>query len=257
MEGNGVSCALSPPKSHNRRQLLLAVMSNPGEGLLLAFECAAAHGCRRSADVDCVMVEVAVECGSCGKPIRGGDEFCEACGARVSDELKSALRARLEASHTGYAEHTKKLRGAQTTIAALAVLFVIGGVIFFFITRGQLDEARAMLSDRSDSEMLLEPTLGAATVGELKAAIEREPWKVLGLNLFLAAVMLGLWIWSKRAVLPAIISALGIYVTVIVASALHDPTTLASGIFIKIIVITALAKGVQSTLAARKLEIAR
>ena len=186
-----------------------------------------------------------------------GDEFCEACGARVSDELKSELRARLEASHSGYAGHTKKLRSAQKTIAALAVLFVIGGVILFFITREQVDATLAVLSDRSDSEILLEPALGAATVGDLERALERQPWQVLGLNLFLAAVMVALWIWSKRAVLPAIISALGIYVTVIVASALYDPATLASGIFIKIVVITALAKGVQSTLAARKLEIAR
>jgi hypothetical protein len=205
-----------------------------------------------------VMVDVSVGCGGCEKPIRGGDEFCEACGARVSDEVKSALRARLEASHSGYAEHTKKLRSAQKTIGALAVLFIIGGVVFFFITRGQVNETLTILGDRSDSEVLLEPTLGAATVGELEAALEREPWQVLGLNLFLAAVMCGLWIWSKRgAVLPAIISALGIYVTVIVASALYDPTTLVHGILVKIIVITALAKGVQSTLAARKLEIAR
>ncbi len=80
---------------------------------------------------------------------------------------------------------------------------------------------------------------------------------MLGINLFLALVMLGLWIWSKRATLPAIITALGIYVAVIIASALYDPATLAQGIVLKVLVIAALAKGVQSTLAARKLETAR
>jgi predicted nucleic acid-binding Zn ribbon protein len=41
------------------------------------------------------MGDVSVPCGSCGKPVRGGDDFCEACGAPVDDELKRAYRERL------------------------------------------------------------------------------------------------------------------------------------------------------------------
>lgn len=203
------------------------------------------------------MVEVSVPCGACGKAVRGGDEFCEACGAKVGGELKAALRARLEASHGGFADHGKKVKSAQSTIAVLSVLFVIGGVVFFFITQAQADKALVQLSGAGDAEPLAETIAGASTVGELRAALAREPYQVLGLNLFLAAVMLGLWFWSKRALLPAIISAFGIYIAVIVTSALYDPKTLAQGIFVKIFVIAALARGIQSALAARKLETAR
>ncbi len=202
-------------------------------------------------------MDVSVPCGACGRAVRGGDEFCEGCGAKVTDELKAALRARLEASHSGFAAHTKQLKNAQVTIAGVSILFVLSAVVMFFVTQAQADKALANLSGASDAAPLAESVAGVATVGELRVLLEREPWQVLGLNLFLAAVMCGLWIWSKRAVVPAIITALGIYVAVIVASGLYDPTTLVQGIFLKIIVIVALVRGVQSALAARKLETAR
>jgi hypothetical protein len=198
-----------------------------------------------------------VPCGACGKPVRGGDEFCETCGARVSDDLKRVLRQRLEASHGDYAEHAKKLRSAQTTILVLSVLFLVSGVIFFFITRAQAEQAAAGLGSASDAALLQTPVEGATTAGELRSLLERQPWQVLSLNVFLAVVMLGLWIWSKRSVLAAVITALGIYVMVVVANGLYDPATLAQGIIMKIFILLALARGVQSTLAARKLELAR
>ena len=203
------------------------------------------------------MLEVSVPCGACGKPVKGGDDFCEACGAQVSLELKEALRRRMEVSDLGYGLHADKVRKAQSTIRALSVLFLLGGVVFFFITKLQTDEALAKLAGASEAAPLENPVAGAATVGELRAELARKPYQLLGLNLFLAVVMLGLWFWSKRSLLPAIIAAFGIYVMVIVGSALVDPATLAQGVIIKIIVIAALAKGIQSALAARKLETAR
>jgi hypothetical protein len=175
----------------------------------------------------------------------------------VSEELKAALRSRLEASHTGFAEHTKKVRSARSTIGLLSVLFTLGAIVFFFLTKTQAEQALTQLGQAGDAEFLAQPVSGMTTVGELRAALAREPWQVLGLNLFLAAVMLGLWFWSKRALVPAIITALGIYVTVMVASAVSDPKTIVQGLFLKLVVIAALGKGVQSALAARKLELGR
>ena len=163
----------------------------------------------------------------------------------------------MAASDSDYAAHSKKLRSARSAIALVAVLSVLGAALMFFIAQSQATEALAKVSDASATAPLLHPIEGATTVGELRAALEREPWQVLGLNLFLAAIMFGLWIWSKRATLPAIITALGIYVATIVASGLYDPTTLVQGIFMKIVVIVALGRGVSSAVAARRLEIAR
>jgi hypothetical protein len=203
------------------------------------------------------MIEISVPCGTCGKPVRGGDEFCEACGTQVSAELKRALNARRDASDTAYAKHNKQVKEGQQAIGMLSILFVLGGVVFFFVTRSQVEDALQKLSAASASAPINHIVQGATTVGELRALLERQPWQVLGLNLFLAAVMVGLWVWSKRAVLPAILTALGIYVTVQVASLLFDPATIAQGIIMKVIVIAALVKGVKSALEARKLELAR
>lgn len=170
------------------------------------------------------MVEVSVPCGACGKPIRGGDEYCEACGAPVTPLLKAAFRERLEASHEYYAGHAKQVRSAQNTIGVLSGLFVVGALISFLMNHD---------------------------------APNGEAWQILGVNLFLALVMLGLWLWSKRSLLPAIIAALAIYVTVILGSALVDPKTIIQGIIVKFLVIGALIKGVQSALAARRFELAR
>lgn len=202
------------------------------------------------------MEAVSVPCGACGQPVRGGDDFCEACGAKVSRELKAALRERMAASHAGFAEHQKRLDSARTTIGVLSILFFFGGVVMFFVARYQADDALVQLGSAADSAPLAQEVAGASTVGELRSALSREPWQVLGLNLFLSVVMVVLWLWARRSVLPAIISALGIYVAVIVASGVFDPGSIPRGIFMKIVVLVALARGISSALDARKLEIA-
>ncbi len=200
-------------------------------------------------------VMVSVPCGACGKVLRDGDEFCEACGARVTDAAKQAMAQQLwdrEAARGNYDKHAKS---ARTTMVVLAVMFLLGGVAFFFLAQSQAEKALVNLAAAADSELLLEETAGAKTVGELRAAIHREPYQLLGLNVFLAAVMLGLWYWSKRALLPATITAFGIYVTLIVANGMADPKTLAQGVLVKIFVIAALVKGIHSAFTARKFEL--
>ena len=58
---------------------------------------------------------------------------------------------------------------AQSTIAALAVLFVLGGIVFFFITRGQVNDALVQLSGARDADPLAEAIASATTVGELRS----------------------------------------------------------------------------------------
>ena len=203
------------------------------------------------------MKVVSVPCGTCGKPVRTGDEFCEACGGAVSPEAKRALKSASEEEGWGLAMHNKKVRDAQGAIGGLSILFVLSGGLFFFLTRSKANEALSKFSTLSDSARLQTVVQGASTAGELRAVLEREPWQVLGLNLFLALVMLGLWMWSKRAVLPAVITALVIYVAVQVTNLIVDPASIVQGVLVKIVVIGALVRGVSSALAARKVELAR
>jgi len=203
------------------------------------------------------MVQIMEPCGACQKPVRNGDDFCEACGAAVPPEQKKRLKDSYDVANVDFTPHAKQVQSAQQTIGWLSFLFVFGGVAFFFITRSKGQDALREIADADPATPLIHAVGGATTVGELRSALEQAPWQALGLNLFLAVVMLGLWFWSKRAALPAVITALGIYLAVQVGGALYDPASLAQGILMKILIIVALARGVKSALNARRLELAR
>src|SRR4051794_16139524 len=203
------------------------------------------------------MAEVSEPCGACQKTVRSGDEFCQGCGVAVPPEQRKRLKDNYDVANVDFLPHAQRVERAQKTIGALSVLFVLGGVVFFFITRSNGEKALEQLAGAEASAPLAQTIAGAETVGALRDALERAPWQVLGLNLFLAVVMLGLWVWSKRAVLPAIITALAIYLAVLVGSALWDPSSIAQGILMKVVVVAALVRGVKSALTARRHELAR
>lgn len=55
--------------------------------------------------------------------------------------------------------------------------------------------------------------------------------------------------WSKRALLVAIVVANATHLVLIAANALADPRTLAQGMYLKIVIVAALARHVKSALA--------
>lgn len=200
-------------------------------------------------------MKVSILCPTCSGAIVVGDKFCEKCGAKVTPEQEQVLRQRLEASSGDMAEHMKHVNGARSTIMVLAVMFVIGGVIMFFLAQGQAEKALDNLRGLDGSMMFPEPVQGqTVTVAKLREMVEAEPQQLLVLNIFLSALMVGLWVWAKKSVLPAMLVALAVFATVHVASAMVDPKTIAQGIFIKIFATVALIRGVRSALAARKIE---
>jgi len=196
-------------------------------------------------------------CGACQKPVRNADDFCEACGAPIPPEQKKRLKDRYDVANVDFTPHAQRVQGAQKTIGWLSFLFVFSGVALFFMSKSKSEETLRKLGAADPSTPLANAVTGAETVGELRTVLEQEAWRALGLNLFLAVVMLGLWFWSKRAALPAVITALGIYLAVLVGSALYNPASLAQGIIMKVLIIGALIKGVKSALTARRLELAR
>jgi zinc ribbon protein len=110
-------------------------------------------------------------------------------------------------------EHIRQLKWARNSIKYLGILYAVLGVVFFLISK--------------------------------KPA-------VLLVYLILAAVMGALFQWSKRAPLAAIVVASATYLVLMAVTALADPRTLAQGIYLKIVIVAALAKGVKSALALRE-----
>lgn len=199
---------------------------------------------------------VSVPCDSCSAPIKVGDDFCEACGAQVSEASKQALRQRLEASDATARQQLKSVREATQAIVVLAVLFVIGGILMFALSLGTANDALENLRGLDDAAVVDIPVDGEIySAGELRTMIEREPYQILGINLLLACIMAALAYWSRRSALPAVVTALAVFVVVHLLNALVDPTTIAQGVIIKVVATIVLIKGVRAAYDARRIQL--
>jgi hypothetical protein len=195
--------------------------------------------------------DVSLPCQSCQNPLRIGDQHCSGCGRAVTDDDRRVLQERLEGSDYQAFERGKKVRAAAKWIGALAILFAVSGAIMFGLGYVEAQNALVNLSRFKDDDQL-QPINGKSyTAGELRAAVEREPYQILIVNLIVAGLMTGLWVWGKRSPLPAIGCAFALFLVVHVGSAVVDPTSIAKGIIIKIAAIVALANGLKAALQAR------
>lgn len=196
-------------------------------------------------------------CEKCGAKIGPSDEFCDACGAAVTDTARAGAIGRendemYERNQTA-AKEAAKVSKASRIIGWMGVLFAGSGLLLSVMAR---DTARRALSNLSNyaAEEMVQIEGKTYKVADLRAKIESEPNQILILNLTLAAIMIGLFFWSKRSPLPAIATALAVYVGVIFISFLLEPVSLVQGIIVKIIVLAALTSGLRSALAARAAE---
>src|SRR5258708_24096566 len=89
------------------------------------------------------------------------------------------------------------------------------------------------------------------TVGELRKRIAWEPRGILIVNFILAAVMAGLAVWGRPSPFPAILIATATYVVVTVTNGFLAPATIGHGIYVKIVVIALLVRGITAALALR------
>lgn len=178
-------------------------------------------------------------CPHCGAAIRGHDKFCDACGK----PLPSSEQLQLEA----------QVQSGNSAVGALSILFVLSGVVMYFIQRAQADKALADIASLSASQPLAEPLAGAATIGELRTQIEWEATSVLLVNGVLAAIMAGLWLWGKRKPSAAIVVAFCTYLVVLVVNAAIDPRTLAQGWIVKLLVISYLVRALKAAMALRSM----
>jgi hypothetical protein len=179
-----------------------------------------------------------IKCAACGTIAKPYDRFCGKCGKPMPTAEDYELQ--------------KNVRSATSAIKVLAVLFVIAGMLFFFITKGQTDSALVKLEGLDPAATYPTPIDGRTyTVAELRQQLAWEPWGALIVNLILAAIMLALSLWARRSPLPAVLIATATYAVVLVAGAISDPATLAQGWLVKIIIIAFLIKGIKAALALR------
>ncbi|MGD0142612.1 MAG: zinc ribbon domain-containing protein [Rhizomicrobium sp.] len=178
-----------------------------------------------------------VTCGNCGVTMKPNDRFCPKCGQEMPPAENYA--------------HQKRLTEAAQTIWVLAALFAIFGVVEFFLTRSQAAKVLDRLSGLNPTDRLIPINGVVYTAAALRERLLWEPWNVLLVNAILALSMAVLAFWGRRAPLAAILIAAAIYAVVNVASAIIDPASIAQGIYIKVIVVLFLFRGIHAALALR------
>jgi len=148
--------------------------------------------------------------------------------------------------------HRKYIKEATGAITVLAVLFFVIGIIMFFVTKSQAAIALIKLNGMNPSENFPKSINGVTyTVAALRKQLIWEPWSILIQNMILAVIMAGLAFWGKRSPLVAVLIATAIYAVVIVTNAIISPVSIGQGIYIKILIIALLTRGIKSALALR------
>jgi hypothetical protein len=182
--------------------------------------------------------KAAIKCPACDAVAKAYDRFCGKCGKPMPSAEDRALR--------------KNVNQATGAIKILAVLFVLSGILFFFVTKGQTEAALTQLQGMDPGAAYPTQINGRTyTVEELRQQVLWEPWGVLIVNLVLAAIMVGLALWAKVKPLAAVLVATATYIVVIVYGGIVDPASLAQGWIIKLIIIGFLIKGIKAALALR------
>ena len=177
-----------------------------------------------------------IACEACATVAKPFDRFCGKCG---------------QAMPTAEDHQAKRRVGHATgAIKVLAVIFLVFGILMYFVTKGQADAALAKLANE-DPAATYQVGGETYTVEALREKLEWEPTGVLAVNGVLAAIMALLAWWGRKAPLPAVLIATATYAVVIVANAIADPATLGQGLIMKIIIIAFLVKGIKAALALR------
>lgn len=193
-------------------------------------------------------------CESCGARVGPSDEFCDGCGAAVPERARArALTRELDETWDRNSRAATTAAGVEKgsrMIGTLSIVFGVSGCVMYVMQRDTANKAlRNLSSYENDAVVTLEGV--EYKVGPLREQIKAEPTQLLVGNLVLALIMAALWQWSAKKPLPAIATALAMFVVVNFVNFLIDPKTLVQGIIIKVLAIGALGTGLKSALAAQ------
>ncbi len=200
-------------------------------------------------------------CPQCGAEVTLNEQFCTGCGAEIGAETKDTLEqkaavlaqrqsTRVRQQKRREQQRARKVGSAATVVLVMAILFAVFGTIMGFVQKSTADQAHRNIAGYADDEELeLEGEVW--TAGELREQIDAEVLIVFVSNYILALIMLGLYFWARKSPLPALITALCVYLALWVMNAVLDPTTIAQGLLLKVIFIALLVSGIKAALAER------
>lgn len=173
---------------------------------------------------------------------------------RVTDESPSPresgpIRVRGRGRHAA-AARANNTKNAGRWVLAIAILQVVFGVIFGISNSREADRTLQRFAN-SPADEVYEHEGEQYTIAELRVAIEKERLQVFVVPIGLGVLFVALYVWSRKSPVPAIGSALGLFVTVHAVEAVLDPVSLARGVIFKVLCVIGLARGVKSALEER------
>lgn len=152
----------------------------------------------------------------------------------------------------------KQISQARKWLLAISILTLVSGLVFYGLQRHEVENnirdvaAQTAGMDPAMRDQLLRERVGMTWAEVVKH--DRAMVKLLlGANIALAAIYVGLFFWARRNALAATVTALVLFVAVIAVSAALDPKTLVYGIPVKIAFIAVLVAAITAALRERKL----
>ena len=169
-------------------------------------------------NVDSTMNETTplIECSNCKNNTNANDKFCNNCGYPINGTAEeiNAFIANVNVQKIDLEVAEKKINQARNYVFVIAAFTFLSSAVSYFISN---DTITALI------------------------------------NLVLTGIYVGLAFWTKKKAFAAILVALILYLTIHTVNAFIDPLTIVKGIFIKIIIIGLLIKGIRGSLEAEKI----
>lgn len=217
----------------------------------------------------------AMVCPKCAAAVTREDRFCPACGTGVAIAEDGAVHVQdapppaVPAPPAGPTpvpyeviearSRASKLATARKLLLAMAALTLVTGVVMYFLQRNdvekQIRDAEAQMGDMSpeDRDAAMKSKIGM-TWEEAKAHDRGEVTLRLVINIGLAIFYLGMWLWARKNVLAASITALLLYVSVLAVNGVLEPKTLVAGYQLKVGFIAILVLAIDAGYKARRAE---
>lgn len=156
-------------------------------------------------------------CSSCLEIVSEKYVYCTHCGYPQNGSVKQMAlheKAIIDCKKDA-SEANRKIKNARTTLYVISVITFLFGLISFS--------------------------------GELGSAL-------LTVSFIQSIIYLILGFWSNKKPLIALLMGLFLYLTVIIISAVTEPSTVIKGIIFKVIIISFLGRGIYAALSLKKLE---
>ncbi|CAN5922722.1 hypothetical protein BH11GEM2_BH11GEM2_36940 [soil metagenome] len=198
-----------------------------------------------------------MNCPKCGVAVTVDEKFCSGCGSGIAmiGDGNVVLQDRVPPKVVVSGGHLGK---ARKWLLAISIISLLSGLVFYSVNRSdmekQLRDAEAQLSGLSPEvrDARLQEAVGM-TWDEIVAHDHGIVTLLLVINIALAVIYFGLWFWAKSNPYAASLVALLLFFTVIVISAVYEPSTLAQGILVKILFTGALLKAVTAGREERRM----